>query len=99
MVGYGGVVGGGDGEEESEEMTATGGFVRRRFGVDPTTSSPSVSTSSERVSSISSWARFCIALAKWGRLESGETCCVAAAAFPILGFCVELEVNLGAGVN
>lgn len=55
MVGYGGVVGGGEGEEESEEMvTATGGFVRRRFGVDPTMSSPSVSASSEPVSSIPS---------------------------------------------
>lgn len=53
MVGYGGVVGGGDGDEEPEEMvTATGGFIRRRFGVDPTISRSSVSALSEPVSSM-----------------------------------------------
>lgn len=63
MVGYGGVVEGGDGEAESEEMmTASGGFGRRRFevgsvgraSVNPSFSSPWVFSSSEPVSSISS---------------------------------------------
>lgn len=88
-------------------MTASGGFRRRRFdvgcvgraNVDSSFSSPSVSSLSDPVSSISSRLLFRIAPAKWGRLERGEACCVATAAFSVVGFWVELKLNLGAGVK
>ncbi len=108
MVGYGGVVGGGDGEGESEEMRiASGGFGRRRFDVDCVgranadllCSSPPVSSSSEPVSSISSRLLFRIAPARWDCLEKGEACCVATVAFSVADFWVEPKLNLGAGVN
>ena len=108
-MGYGGVVGGVDGEDESEEMmTASGGFGRRRFDVgivgraniDPSLCSPSVSSLSDTVSSISSRFMFGLVPAgKWSRRERGEACCVAAVAFSVSGLCVELKLNFGAGVN
>ena len=101
-------MGGGDGEEESEEMTtASGGFGRRRFDVgcvgrangDLSFSEISGSSSSNPVSSISSQFLLVIAPAKWGLLEKWRTCGVAAIAFSVVGFWVELKLNLGAGVN
>lgn len=101
-------MGGGDGEEESEEMTtASAGFGRRRFDVgcvgraNGCLSLPKFSGSSSwnPVSSISSQFLFGFAPAKWGLLEEWSTCCVAAVAFSVVGFWVELKLNLGAGVN
>ena len=88
-------MGGGDGEEESEEMTtASGGFGRWRFDVgcvgraDGCLSFSKLfgSSSSNPVSSISSQFLFGIAPAKWGCLEKWGTCCVGAVAFSFVGF-------------
>ena len=73
MVGCGGVVGGVEGEGESEEMmTASGGLGLRRFvagcvgraNVDPSFPGPWVSSSSEPASSISSRGLLAIAPGK-----------------------------------
>ena len=101
-------MGGGDGEEESEEMrTASAGFGRRRFDVGCvgrangclSFSKFSRPSSSNPVSSISSQFLFGIAPAKWGLLEKWTTSCVAAVTFSVVDFWVELKLNLGAGVN
>ena len=70
-----------------------------KAGVDPSVSSPSMSSSSDPASSMSSRFLFCIAPAKGGHLERGEARWVAAVAFSVPGFWVELKLNLGAGVN
>ena len=107
IVGYGGVVGGGDGEGESEMEIASGGFGRRRFvagcvgrsDVDASFPSPSVSSSSDPASSISSRVLFGIGPGNRSRLERGEANCGATAVFSVAGFGVELKLNLGAEVN
>ena len=102
--GYGGVVGGGDGEGESEEtMTASGGFGRRRFevgwvgraNVGLLSSNPSTFPLSS-VFSMSSRAFPSVASGRRGRLEKGEACCVA---FSRSNFWVERKLNFGAGLN
>lgn len=107
-MGYGGVVGGGDGEEESEEMmTAFGGFGRRRFVLSivgracvvPLSFTSSSSSLLDAVSSMSSRFLFDLAPGKCSRLERGEAYCVAVVAFSFVGFWVELKLNFGAGVN
>lgn len=108
IVGYGGVVGGGDGDEDSEEMrTASREFGRRRFNVgcvgitivDPSLSNPSNLSPSDAVSSISSRSLFGVARGKRSRLERAEACCVAVVALSVTGFRVEPKLNLGTGVN
>ena len=101
-------MGGGDGEEESEEMTtASAGFGRRRFDVGCVGRTNGClsfsiicgSSSWNSVSSMSSQFLFGIAPGKWGLLEEWSPCCVAAVALSAVGFWVELKLNLGAGVN
>lgn len=107
IVGYGGVVGGGDGDEDSEMRTASREFGRRRFNVgcvgrtteDPSLSNPSNLSSSDPVSSISSRALFDVARGKRSRLERGEACWVAVVALLVTRFQVEPKLNLGTGVN
>ena len=102
------MVGGGEGEEESEEMrTASGGFGRRRFDVgcvgraiiDPSFSKFLASSSSDPVSSMSSRSLFGFAPGKWSRLEREDARCVVGVAFSVACFWVEPKENLGAGVN
>lgn len=108
MVGYGGIVGGGDDDVESEEMrTASREFGLRRFNdgcvgricVDASLSNSLNLSSSDTVSSMSSRALFGVAQGKRSRLERGEGCCVAVVALSVTGFLVEPKLNLGAGVN
>ena len=101
------MVGGGDGEGESEEtMTASGGFGRRRFeadwvgraNVDLLSSNPSAASLSS-ASSMSSRAFSGVAPSRRGRLEKSDACCVAVVAFSLSSFCVEPKLNFGAGLN
>ena len=101
------MVGGGDGEGESEERaTASGGFSRRRLevdwvgraNVDLLSSSPSTAPLSS-VSSISSRAFSNVAPGRRGRLEKGEACCVVAVAFSLSSFWLKPKLNFGAGLN
>lgn len=87
-------------------MTASGGFGRRRFtvgwvgraNVDRLSSNLSTASLSS-VSSMSSRAPTSVAPGRRGRLEKGEACCVAAVAFSLSSFWVELKLNFGAGLN
>jgi hypothetical protein len=100
------------GDEEEEEMSIAsasgpGRLGRRRFATGCVGSailefslfSWSSSSRSELVSSISSFLWIGNTGGRWGRRERGEECCVAGVAFSLVGFCVELKLNRGAGAN
>ena len=107
-VGYGGVVGGDEGERELEEvMAASGELGRRRFdvacvgraNVDPLSANTSASSLSDPVSSMSSRFWIGVAPGKRSRLERGVACCVAGFSKSVAGFWVEPKLNFGAALN